>query len=90
MSTQSNTIGPRRAGQLVGSSLRYGRTVYHCHAYVNTKNLEKNILRNIDVRPKKGKNKTKRFMLCMSRCLVFAQIEEYVYSTCSLQLIHTS
>jgi len=57
LSTQSNTIRSRSAGQLVGSSLRYGRTVYHYHTYVNTKNLEKNILINIDVRPEKGKIK---------------------------------
>jgi hypothetical protein len=37
--------------------LRYRCIIYYYHAYVNTKNIEKNILRNIDVHLEKGKIK---------------------------------
>ena len=74
ISTQSNTIGSRSAGQLGGSSLRYGCIVYYYHAYVNTENLEKNILRNIDVHLEKGKIKQRASCCIWSGVVVFAQI----------------
>jgi hypothetical protein len=92
ISTQSNTIGSRSAGQLGGSSLRYGRIVYYYHTYVNAKNLEKNILRNIDVHLEKGKIKQRAScrLSHMVRCSSVCSDRGVCFFTCSLQLIHSS